>query len=355
MFTNNEKIMAKKAEEIKEKKDKLREAIDQMNKKYGVGSIITLDNNNSLEKYEVISSGSIGFDYITLGTGGWVKGKLYELMGWEGVGKSTICGHAAAECQKTGGKVLYVDGEHALDKNYFQALGVDTSKMLIAQPSSGEEGFNIAEEMMKSGELDLVIIDSDSSLIPKAVLMDGEIGDSSIGKKAKLNSSAYPRLKNALVETKTCVLVVSQFREKIGQMFGDPKITQGGHALKYYSDGRIEITRTLAKEGDEIYGAIIKIKTIKNKMAPPYKKNAFEIIYGKGVDKYKELIELGQEYLILKKWGESITYTGTKYKISEFNTLLRDNDEFFEEIKQQLINILMHTEELPIDEISEED
>jgi recombination protein RecA len=168
---------------VKEADSKCLAAIESLNKKYGVGSILALDSKAGGD-YDVISTGSIGFDHITLGVGGFVKGKLYELMGWEGTGKSTICGHAAAECQKAGGTVLYIDGEHAVDKNYFKKLGVDTTKMLIAQPSCGEEGFNIAMEMINTGEIDLVIIDSDSSLIPKKVL-DGEGGDSSIGLKAR--------------------------------------------------------------------------------------------------------------------------------------------------------------------------
>jgi len=208
--------MAKKAA-TKETTNKFQEAMDKLNKTYGVGSILALDSKTGGD-YDVISTGSIGFDHITLGVGGFVKGKLYELMGWEGTGKSTICGHAAAECQKAGGTVLYIDGEHAVDKNYFKKLGVDTTKMLIAQPSCGEEGFNIAMEMINTGEIDLVIIDSDSSLIPKKML-DGDVGDSTIGRKALLNSNAYPKLKGALSQHNVCVIVISQYREKIGVMF----------------------------------------------------------------------------------------------------------------------------------------
>ncbi len=195
--------MAKKAV-TKETNNKFQETIDNLNKKYGVGSVLALDSKSG-GNYDVISTGSIGFDHITLGVGGFVKGKLYELMGWEGTGKSTICGHAAAECQKAGGTVLYIDGEHAVDKNYFKQLGVDTTKMLIAQPSCGEEGFNIAMDMINTGEIDLVIIDSDSSLIPKKML-DGDVGDSTIGRKALLNSNAYPKLKGALSKHNVSIL-----------------------------------------------------------------------------------------------------------------------------------------------------
>jgi recombination protein RecA len=327
--------MAKSKQESSESKSKFQEAMDKLNKAYGMGTVLALDSKSE-GKYDVISSGSIGFDWITLGVGGFVKGRLYELMGWEGTGKSTICGHVAAECQKQGGRVLYIDGEHAVDKNYFQALGVDTTKLLIAQPSCGEEGFNIAMEMINTGEIDLVIIDSDSSLIPKKVL-DGEVGDSAIGKKAVLNSNAYPKLKTALSLHNVCVIVISQYREKIGIMFGNPTTTQGGHALKFYSDARIEVTKTGAKEGDVQYGNITKLKATKNKMCPPYRKCEFEIVYGQGIDRTKEMMELGNEFEVLKKWGKTITFRDTKYDLEEFTAMLGDNEEFFNEIKDNIV------------------
>jgi len=327
--------MAKAKQESSESKSKFQEAMDKLNKAYGVGTVLALDSKTE-GKYDVISSGSIGFDYITLGVGGFVKGRLYELMGWEGTGKSTICGHLTAECQKKGGTVLYIDGEHAVDKNYFEALGVDTTKMLIAQPSCGEEGFNIAMEMINTGEIDLVIIDSDSSLIPKKVL-DGEVGDSAIGKKAVLNSNAYPKLKTALSVHNVCVVVISQYREKIGVMFGNPTTTQGGHALKFYSDARVEVSRSLAKEGDTTYGNITKLKATKNKMCPPYRQCNFEIVYGQGIDKLKEIMELGNEYEVLKKWGKTITFRDTKYDLDEFTAMLTDNEDFFNEIKDNIV------------------
>jgi len=317
---------------------KFQEALDKLNKTYGVGTVLALDSKTT-NKYDVISTGSIGFDWFTLGVGGFVKGRMYELMGWEGTGKSTICGHAAAECQKKGGTVLYIDGEHAVDKNYFEALGVDTAKMLIAQPSCGEEGFNIAMEMINTGEIDLVIIDSDSSLIPKKVL-DGEVGDSAIGKKAVLNSNAYPKLKGALSQHNVCVIVISQYREKIGVMFGNPTTTQGGHALKFYSDVRIEVSKSLAKEGDVTYGNITKVKAIKNKMSPPYRQSNFEIIYGEGIDKVSEMLELMNEHDIGKKWGKTMTIDEVKYDLEEFKSMLLDNEEFYNEVKTKIINKL---------------
>ena len=327
-----------KQKEIKESKSKFQEALDKLNKTYGVGTVLSLDSNGH-ESYDVISSGSIGFDYITLGVGGFVKGKLYELMGWEGTGKSTICGHVSAECQKAGGTVLYIDGEHAVDKSYFKKLGVDTTKMLIAQPSCGEEGFNIAMEMINTGEIDLVIIDSDSSLIPKKVL-DGDVGDSSIGRKALLNSNAYPKLKTALSAHNVCVIVISQYREKIGVMFGNPTTTQGGHALKFYSDARVEVSRSLAKDGDVTYGNITKLKAIKNKMSPPYRGSNFEIVYGKGIDKVGEMMELANEFELGRKYGKTYTFDGVKYDLEEFKSMLESDEDFYNQLRNRLIEAI---------------
>ena len=341
------------AKKVVESGDKFKDALERLNKKYGEGTVLALDDKSHIE-YDVISTGSIGFDWYTLGVGGFVKGKIYELMGWEGTGKSTICGHAVANCQAKGGKVVYIDGEHAVDKNYFKALGVDTANMVIAQPSTGEEGFNIAMEMIESGTIDLVIIDSDSSLIPKAVI-DGDVGDSAIGKKARLNNSAYPKLKSVADKHNVCIIVISQYREKIGVMFGNPTTTQGGHALKYYSDVRIEVAKTLAKDGDVTYGNITKVKTVKNKMAPPYRLSNFEIVYGEGIDKLEEMMSLINEYEIGRKYGKTMTIDGTKYDLEEFKKLVIDNPEFYQELKEKIITKINQSEvsnEEKIDEIS---
>lgn len=331
-----------KQKEAPESKGKFQDALDRLNKTYGIGTVLTL-NSKTHGNYDIIPSGSIGLDNVTLGVGGFVKGRLYELIGWEGVGKSTICGHATAECQKKGGTVLYIDGEHAVDKNYFEALGVNTDKMLISQPSCGEEGFNIAIEMINTGEVDLVIIDSDSSLIPKAVL-DGDVGDSAIGKKARLNSNAYPKLKTALSANNVCVIVISQYREKIGVMFGDPRTTQGGHALKFYADVRIEISKTLAKEGDVNVGNITKLKAIKNKMFPPFRTCSFNVKFGEGIDKIEEMMELMNEYEIGKKWGKTMTVNDVKYDLDEFKKMLVDNEEFYNSIREQIVNKINNIE-----------
>jgi recombination protein RecA len=313
--------------------------MDQLNKKYGQGTILTLDDQTSGD-YNVISTGSIGFDHIALGTGGFVYGKLYELMGWEGTGKSTICGHAAANCQKMGGVVAYVDGEHAVDKHYFEALGVDTSKMLIAQPSCGEEGFQIALDLAKTGEVALIIIDSDSSLMPQKVV-EGDIGDSAIGKKAVLNNMSYPKLKTACAENNVCMIVISQFREKIGVMFGNPTTTQGGHALKFYTDARIEVSKSQLKEGDEMIGHVTKIKVIKNKMAPPFKLCSFNILFGVGIDQAGEIMDLLNELELGRKYGQTFTFQGTKYSLEDFIDKLSE-ETFYNEVRQSIIDKINH-------------
>lgn len=338
--------MAKKKE-----KESLDDTLKRLNKQYGEGAILTL-NDNSVENYDVISTGSIGFDYHVLGVGGVVKGRLYEIIGWEGTGKSTVCGHITAECQKNGGKVVYIDGEHAVDKHYFKALNVNIDEMLIAQPSCGEEGFQIALDTISTGEVDLVIIDSDSSLLPKSVI-DGDVGDSAIGKKAKLNSSAYPKIKNQLVENNVCVIVISQYREKIGVMFGDPRTTQGGHALKYYADCRIDISRSLAKDGTDVVGNITKIKTIKNKTYPPYHKCEFDIAFGIGIDKKKELMDIANDLGLGRKYGKTYTFDEQKYMLDEFKEKL-DDSVFYNELRETIISKYKKTEIANIEVIDPE-
>ena len=334
--------MAKKQkEENPDNKSKHELAMEKLNKSYGKGTIFALGSKDYGD-YDVISTGSIGFDYITLGVGGVVKGKLYEIMSWEGVGKSTLCGEIVAQCQKAGGVALYIDGEHAVDECYFRALGVDVDGMLIAQPTTGEEGFQIAGDMIAAGGIDLLIIDSDSSLLPKAVI-DGDMGDSSIGKKARLNNNVYPKIKTLLANHKVCVIVTSQYREKIGVLWGNPTVTQGGHALKFYTDCRIEMSKSLAKEGDTTYGNLVKLKSTKNKMCPPYRGCSFDIVYGKGIDKIAEIVELAEEFKIAEKYGKSITYNSTKYELETFKILLQDNPELFEEIKQAIIGRIKNT------------
>jgi len=328
---------AKKPTDTSVTKTKLQEAIEKLDKSYGKGTVLTLDDKTTGD-YDVIPTGSIGFDHIALGTGGFVEGKVYELMGWEGTGKSTICGHAAAECQKKGGIVAYIDAEHAVDKHYFEALGVDTGKMLFAQPNSGEEGFQIALDLIKTGEIKLIILDSDSSLMPKKVV-DSDIGDSAIGKKAVLNNGAYPKLKNACADNGVCMIVISQFREKIGVMFGNPTTTQGGHALKFYTDVRIEVSKSLAKDGDDTIGNITKIKVVKNKMGPPYRLCSFNILYGVGIDKAGEILDLLNELELGRKYGQTFTFKEIKYSLEDFIEKLGE-ETFYDEVRQSIIDKL---------------
>ena len=336
--------MAKKVTKATDGANSFEDALERLNKQYGKGTVLSL-GSKSEGTYDAISTGSIGFDWRTLGVGGFVKGKMYELMGWEGTGKSTICGHAVASCQSKGGKVVYIDGEHAVDTNYFNSLGVDTNTMMIAQPSCGEEGFNIAVELMQTGDVDLIIIDSDSSLIPKAVL-DGAVGEHAIGKKARLNSSAYPKIKSMAHNTKTCVIVVSQYREKIGVMFGNPTTTQGGHALKFYSDVRIEVSRSLMKDGQEVVGNLTKVKATKNKMSPPYQKSEFEIIYGVGIDRVSETLQLLHDLELGRKYGKTYTYDGIKYDLEEFKQNILEDVDFFNSLKSKIIDTLTGIEEV---------
>ena len=322
--------------------------MERLNKQYGINSVLALDSKSD-GNYDLISTGSIGFDNSALGVGGFVKGKLYELMGWEGTGKSTICGHAVANCQAQGGRVAYIDAEHAVDRNYFKALGVDTSKLIISQPACGEEGFNITLELIKSDEVDMIIIDSDSALIPKKVI-DGDVGDSALGVKARLNSSVYPKMKNLITKHNVCVIVVSQYREKIGVMFGNPTTTQGGHALKYYADVRIEVSRTLAKEGDVTFANKTKVKVTKNKMAPPFRLAEFNVVYGKGIDKVEEMMVLMNDFEMGRKYGKTFTVDDVKHDFDEFKSKLASDKVFYDEMKAKIIAKINETD-LPIEEV----
>lgn len=320
-------------------KSKYELALEELNKTYGKGSVITLGEKVEGD-YSVISTGSLGFD-TALGVGGLAKGRIMELIGWEGTGKSTICGHLSANCQNMGGRVLYIDAEHSVDLNYFRMLGVDTDKMMFAQPGYGEEGFDIAHKLISSGEIDLCILDSDSALLPKSV-MEGDMGQSAIGKKAKLNSDAYPKLKAAVSKYNTAMVSISQFREKIGVMFGSPETTQGGHALKFYSDIRVEVRKSLAKEGEEVYGNKTKIKVIKNKLYPPHKTAEFDIVFGAGIDRNSEVLDFAIELNIIEKSGSWYSYKGDKIGqgVESVIQLLKDNPELGIEIEGLVLSKL---------------
>jgi recombination protein RecA len=327
----------------KEESSKLQETMLRLNRDYGQGSVMSLGQKDT-GIYEVISTGSLGFDYIVLGVGGVVRGKVYELRGWEGSGKSTICGKLAANSQATypDKKVGYVDGEHAVDMNYFRKLGVQPDNILFSQPSYGEEGFNIARQLIETDELALMIIDSDSSLIPK-IVMEADAGEQSkIGKKASLNSTVYPQLKVAASKHNCAVVIVSQYREKIGMMFGDPKTTQGGHALKFTADVIIEMSKTLIKapDGELKPGNETKVKTIKSKMHPPFREHKFDILFGQGIDTHKELVTMAEELEIFQRSGSWYSYGDSKIG-QGFDAVIefaKNNPEMMEEVKQKVLD-----------------
>lgn len=322
----------------KKEKTSYQDIIAELNKEYGKNTVVNLTDKVT-GTYDVIPTGSIGIDYSVLGIGGFAKGKMYEVRGWKGANKTTICGHLVANAQKMDMKVLYIDSEHAVDLQYFKQLGVDPGNMLFTQPDYGEMGFDIAVKLINTGELDLVIIDSDSGLIPK-VIMEGEIGQATIGKKAKLNNDCYPKLKVACEKNNTCVVVISQYRDKIGVMFGDPRTTQGGHTLSYYADTIIDLSASLKKEGDETSGTITTFKTLKNKTYVPFRNYKFPTIFGYGIDKLTEIIDLGADYQIYKKWGDKITLPDeTKITVNEFMEKLKD-EEFYNDLKHKIIQCL---------------
>lgn len=330
--------MAKQKEEKKE--NSYEGILRELNETYGKGTIVN-PKDKIVEKYDIIPTGSIGIDHVVLGIGGFAKRKIYELRGWNGSNKTTLCGHLTANCQKQGGKVIYIDSEHALDFTYLTQLGVDTNNVDICQPDYGEQGFEVAITLINSGFVDLVIIDSDSALLPKSV-MEGEIGQSAIGKKAKLNSDFYPKLKVAVNKSNTCVVVVSQYRDKIGVMFGDSRTTQGGHALEFYADTIVDMTRSLRKENDETSGTITTFKTLKNKTYTPFKTYKFPTVFGYGIDKEQELIDLGVEHEIIERSGSWFSYEGNKLGqgAEKVRDLLSDNPELAEEIRNKILEKL---------------
>lgn len=330
--------------EVGPKKSELEKTMDRLNKAYGIGSVMKLGSKDT-GTYDVISTGSIGIDWVVLGVGGVVIGKMYELMGWEGTGKSTICANLMANCQKRGkGKVLCIDSEHAADTNYYRALGVDVDNLIFNQPGFGEEGFTIAEEMIKTGEIDLCIIDSDSGLIPKKIMQGAVEETSKIGVKASLNSTMYPKLKVAANENHCAVVVVSQYREKIGQMYGDPTTTQGGHCLKFTADVRMQISKTLIKtaDGHEKPGNETKAKTIKNKMFPPFREWKFDILFGEGVDTFKETLSMADELGVITRSGAYYAYDGNTVAQGwdKLVVFMKDNPELYEEVKIKTIGMM---------------
>lgn len=324
--------MAKAKEE---KKLSIEEVTISLNREYGKNTIVNFDGQS--EEYDVIPSGNISIDYKVLGIGGFAKKRAYMVKGWSGANKSTLSAHLAANCQAKGGTVVYIDSEHALDVHYFSALGVKFNKtFILCQPNNGEEGLDVALQYIESGEVDLVIIDSDSMLVPKSV-MEAKAGTQNIGKKAKMNSDNYPKLKAAIHRNNVCLVTICQYRVDPGKMFGDNRVVPGGFAIEYIADVIVELTKRWKKEGEETLGTETDFKTTKNKTYIPFKKETFDTIFGVGIDNLQDILNLGKTYEIWKLRAGVVTYEEKKYSEEEFKELILSNPEFHKELKDKII------------------
>jgi recombination protein RecA len=322
--------------EQKEKLKALQLTLDKLEKSYGKGTIMKL-GDNTVEPIEFISTGSLGLD-IALGIGGLPKGRVIEIYGPESSGKTTLALHAIAESQKKGGIAAIIDAEHALDKFYAQKLGVDIENLLISQPDNGEQALEIADNLIRSGAIDIIVIDSVAALVPKSEI-EGEMGDSKMGLQARLMSQALRKLTGTISKTGCCCIFINQLREKIGVMFGNPETTTGGNALKFYASVRLDIRRTgQIKDSDEVSGNRVKVKVVKNKVAPPFRIAEFDIMYGEGISKVGEIIDLGVAAEIIKKAGSWFSYKDTKLGQGRdaVKQLLLDNPELAEEIEGRI-------------------
>ncbi len=320
-----------------QKRKALEAALGQIERQYGKGSVMRLGDNPVAQNIETISTGSLGLD-IALGIGGLPKGRIVEIFGPESSGKTTLTLHAIAEAQKQGGTAAFIDAEHALDPVYAEKLGVDLDNLLVSQPDTGEQALEIADMLVRSGAVDIVVIDSVAALTPKAEI-EGEMGDAHVGLQARLMSQALRKLTANIKRTNTLVIFINQIRMKIGVMFGNPETTTGGNALKFYSSVRLDIRRIGAiKNKDEVIGNDTKVKVVKNKLAPPFKEVRFEILYGEGISRLGEMIDLGVEHGLIQKAGAWYSYNGDKIGQGKENAKqwLRDHPEVAEEIEQQL-------------------
>lgn len=322
----------KKAAPNTEKLKALQAAMDKIEKSYGKGSIMKM-GDDKIDEIAVVSTGSIALN-AALGVGGYPRGRVIEIYGPESSGKTTLAIHAIAEAQKAGGIAAFVDAEHAFDRFYAEKLGVDIENLYISQPDSGEQALEIAEQLIRSSAIDIIVIDSVAALTPKAEL-EGEMGDSKMGLQARLMSQALRKLTAAINKTNTICIFINQLRDKIGVMFGSPETTTGGNALKYYASVRLDIRRIgQLKDGDEVKGSQTRVKVAKNKVAPPFRKAEFDIMYGEGISRSGEIIDLGAELGIIKKSGSWYSYNETKLAQGRESAkeVIKDNPELAEEI-----------------------
>ena len=319
----------------------LKLTLDKLDKTYGKGSVMKL-GDQTIEKVEAISSGSIGLN-LAMGVGGYPKGRVVEIYGPESSGKTTLALHAIAECQKSGGIAAFIDAEHAFDRFYAEKLGVDLAELVISQPDNGEQALEIVDNLIRSGALDAVVIDSVAALTPRSEI-EGEMGDSKMGLHARLMSQAMRKLTASISKTNCTVFFLNQLREKIGVMFGNPETTTGGNALKFYASVRLDIRRSTQIKDSEgaVLGNKTRVKVVKNKVAPPFKTAEFDIMYGEGISKTGEIIDLGVEYEIIEKSGSWFSYGGTKLGQGRdsIKVLLKDNPELMEELEGKIFKII---------------
>ncbi|NSW93574.1 MAG: recombinase RecA [Bacteroidales bacterium] len=324
----------------KEKLKALEVTIGKIEKDFGKGAIMKL-GDQAIENIQVISTGSIGLD-AALGIGGFPRGRVIEIYGPEASGKTTLAIHAIAEAQKNGGIAAIIDAEHTFDRNYAEKLGVDVQNLLISQPDNGEQALEIADNLIRSGAIDIIVIDSVAALTPKAEI-EGEMGDSKMGLQARLMSQALRKLTANISKTNTSCIFINQLRDKIGVMFGNPETTTGGNALKFYASVRVDIRKTnQIKEGEEIIGSRTRVKIVKNKLAPPFKKADFDILYGEGISQLGEIVDLGVEFDIIKKSGSWFSYGDTKLGQGRdaVKQIIKDNPELYEELKAKITEAL---------------
>ena len=324
-----------------EKLKALQAAMSKIEKDFGKGSIMRMGDEH-IEQVDVISTGSIGLN-AALGVGGYPRGRIIEIYGPESSGKTTLAIHAIAETQKQGGIAAFIDAEHAFDRFYAQKLGVDVDNLWISQPDNGEQALEIADQLIRSSAIDIIVIDSVAALTPKKEI-EGDMGDSAVGLHARLMSQALRKLTATIAKTNTTCIFINQLREKIGVMFGNPETTTGGNALKFYASVRLDIRRvTSIKDGDEVIGNQVRVKVVKNKVAPPFRKAEFEITFGEGISKVGEILDLGVEYGIVQKSGSWFSYQGSKLAQGRDATkaLLKDNPELCEELEAQIMQAIV--------------